>query len=598
MSICIPEEFLDGAEAVVERAKGSLERIEGFTELFGGNKSAANEINTLYEKKLLLKNQDDIIEKFIDDINGISLGKKEELKISIKERLANRTAQIQDEELLSIVKEISDKKYGIEVTPEQAKVINQLQSEGDILKTSFEKQKQDLLLMKDKIPESEYLKLENKVKESGMEYGRKVSDQSDYIGSLINPEESFNVRNTIRNTIKTTSERFGKEKGPLGNISEGVSVATDVLTSPIYKSVQASMDFSMALRQGLKVLAYDPKVWGKNIVEAFKPFREVFSKDKQNLIFRDFKARLVSSDLYQKALDSKLGIGVIEEFFPTALAEKFPIIGNIFKASNLAFTIFSQGARMDLFKSMVEHAVREGAEMTPQLYKDFALMANSISGRGGLGSFEAASGVINKIFYSGRFISSQLDTFTKPFTLESPLAKRVALKSSLRTFGMIGSLMATASLFTEVEIDPRSSKFGKMKIPGSKDTWVDLTGGLGSYIVAASRVATLSSKSSITGKITKLNTGKFGAKTAQDIVFDFLSNKLSPAPAIGMNYLKGKDFSGNKPTIGSSMITLGKPISLGNAIDIFQNEEASTALLATMFDLLGAGQTNYEKFKK
>ena len=44
-------------------------------------------------------------------------------------------------------------------------------------------------------------------------------------------------------------------------------------------------------------------------------------------------------------------------------------------------------------------------------------------------------------------------------------------------------------MFTEVETDWRSSKFGKMKVPGTEeDRWFDLTAGLGSYITLLGRV--------------------------------------------------------------------------------------------------------------
>jgi hypothetical protein len=227
------------------------------------------------------------------------------------------------------------------------------------------------------------------------------------------------------------------------------------------------------------------------------------------------------------------------------------------------------------------------------------MLANSISGRGNLGQLERVSGIVNKLLYSGRFIKSQVDTFYLPFKPGlSPVAREIAMKSSLKTLGMFASLMATASLFTDVEVDPRSSKFGKMKVPGSKDTWVDISGGLGSYITLASRIATQETKSSMTNRVTKLNSGKFGSKTALDVAYDFAGNKLAPAPSAIKSWLKGQDFQGNKPTLTSTAVGLAKPISVGNMVQLFQDEEAGPAFISTVFDLLGAGQTNYDKFKK
>ncbi len=357
------------------------------------------------------------------------------------------------------------------------------------------------------------------------------------------------------------------------------------------------MDMSYALRQGLKVLTTNPKVWADGMVNAFKPFQKLGSKAEQQAVADAFKARLVSHPMYEDAINSKLGIGVIEEFFPTTIAEKIPALGNIFKASNEAFTIFSQGSRMKLFEDFITTAKNNGTDITPQLMKDFAKVANSVTGRGSLGSLESQAGLINKIFYSGKYIKSSLDTFLMPFdTKLSPEARKKALEVSLRNLSTVGGLMGIASLFTDVETDPRSSKFGKMRT--GKNTWVDLTGGLGSYITLAAKNISGKSKSATTGRISELNSGDFGSRTRFDTIIDWLSNKTAPALSTGIQVAKGKDFSGKKPTLGSAVTNLVKPISAGNAYQVFSDNDTGTALLTTLFDVLGASGTDYSKFKK
>lgn len=577
MATCIPEQFIDDIEKIVDESPSSLVRLQKLTDLFGGNSNSAQDINLLFEKKLLLKNQTDVVDKFIDSINGLELEKKTKLKEDIARRMIDRTEQIQDDELLSIAKDIFDRKYDIDLKPEQVSIMNKLK-----------KQAYDFGQLVDGTPDGSPERIAQ---------ASKVVELSEYLDSIINPEQSLGFTATVKDILKKTGQRF-EGLSSYEKILEGGKITTEILTSAVYKSIQASMDFSFALRQGFKVLGTNPKAWFDNVAAAFKPFKEIMTPQQKWQALHSFKVNLVSRQLYKQALDSKLAIGVIEEFFPTTLSEKIPLFGNLFKASNEAFTIFSQGARMSLFEDMVSKATKNGVELTPELFKDFALVANSITGRGHLGDYEKISGNINKLFYSGRFIKSQLDTFYLPFKPGlSPEARKVAIRSSLQTLSMFAGLMATASLFTDVETDPRSSKFGKMKVPGSSDTWVDISGGLGSYITLASRVATQKSKSATTGKITKLNTGDYGARTSLDVVYDFLGNKLAPAPSVIKSYLKGKDFQGNKPTIASSVTGLVKPISAGNMVDIFENEEVGTAFLTTMFDLLGAGQTNYQNFR-
>jgi len=586
MSICIPPEFIDEVEKIVDTSKNSIVRVTKFKELFGDNEFA-NEINLLYEKKLTTNRQVDVVSEFIDDINGINLQSKEALKKQVSDRLAVREGVIGNEELLSIVKDVTDRKYKIDLTLEDATKVNDVNVKA--------KKLEEVAMSKD--TNGNYIHAENS--EIRLNYGRAMSDKKALLDEIINPRDKMNSRDAFKDYAREQGQRFSKEKGVLGNVSEGLLLVADGVTAGTIKSVQASMDISYGLRQGFKVLAQNPKLWAKNMKEAFEPFLKMTSEPKQRAVMREFEARVMSSDYYRRAIDSGLAIGVMEEFFPTAVAQRLPGVGRVFQASNDAFTIFSQGSRLGLFRDMAEQAAKQGHDVTPELLKEFAGLANSITGRGQWSKTGTESAALNRLFYSGRFIKSQVDVFYKPFDPKlSPVAKSVAVKASARSLAMMGSVMYTASLFTDVEFNPLSSKFGKAKVPGSKDTWTDLTGGMGSYITAASRIARQKSKSSTTGKTTKLNSGKFGSRTLFDVALDFSTNKLAPVPSTIVSYLKDRDFSGKKPTVLSSAINLATPISAGNALEIFENEEKSVAFIATVFDMLGAGQTDYTKFKK
>ena len=574
---CIPPEIIDSIKKTVINSTDSISRNKKLTEQFG--ETLAKDINLLYENSLLLKNQKKALDKFVDNFTDIGIKEKADLKEKISQRLIDRKAAIQDKELLQIAQSIWNKKYRLDIPLEEIQKINTLKREADAIKQVMETTPKDS-------PER-------------IAYGDKMTIISNIIEDIKNPQNKMKLWETIKDIGRSTGQRFSKDLGITGNIGEAGKLTLDVLTSAIYKSIQASMDISYALRQGFKVLTKNPAAWKENFIKAFEPFKYITNKEAQTVVANKFKASLVSHPLYQQAIDSKLAVGVIEEFFPTAIAEKIPILGNIFKASNEAFTIFSQGSRMSLFEDMITNATKNGTTVTPQLAKDFAYVANSITGRGSLGKAEAFSEGINKLFYSGRYISSQIDTFTMPFNNKlDPLARAEAMKSSVNNLSSIAGLIGVASLFTEVETDPRSSKFGKMKIPGSKDTWVDLTAGLGSYIVLASKTATQETKSATTGKVSELNSGKFGSTTNQDVIINWLTGKLAPAPSLVNQVLKGSDYSGQKPTLGSSAKNLVTPIGVGNMIDIFGSEDTATALISTVFDTLGASQTNYSKFNK
>lgn len=575
--ICILPEFIDDIEKVMDESPDSLTRLAKLTDLFGGNAKSAQEINKLFETKLLLKNQSVAMDRFIESIDGIGAQKKAELREAIQRRMVDRTEKIQDDELLSIAKDIFDKKYDLDLKPTQVKELNK-----------FKREVYNTEQLIEGTPSGSPERIANAKAQVAM---------SDYVDYLINPTKNQGLIDTVKTYLKETGQKF-EGKTSVEKVLESGKLAADVLTSPIYKSVQASMDVSYALRQGYKVFARSPKIWLKSLKESFKPFTQLASPEDKWRAMEAFKIELASKEMYKEALDSKLAIGVIEEFFPTTFAEKIPLIGRVFKASNEAFTIFSQGSRMRMFEDMVKHAQGNGTEITSDLMKEFAMLANSISGRGSLGSLEKIPSTVNKVLFSGRFIKSQLDTFYLPFKPDlSPTARKIAMAESVKAIGMMGTIMATAAQFTDVEFDPRSSKFGKMKLPGSKDVWIDITGGLGSYITLASRIATQKSKSANTGKVRDLNTGEFGSQTTWDVFMNWAGNKLAPAPSAIRDYLKGETFGGEELTAIGSVKNLLTPITISNALDLFGNEDTATAFISTMFDALGAAQTDYSQFK-
>jgi hypothetical protein len=578
MSLCIPKELIAKVKDIVsDKGISSIERLKRLSDMFGDNK-VAQDINLLYEKSLFLKNQEKAIDNFINKINGVNAEKRAKLREAFAENRTKRNTKINDEELVSIVKDIYDRKYDLDIKPEDVQSIAKFKAESDALKPKMENTPVGS-------PER-------------LAYGRKVVDLQGVLDSVINPEQGAGFLKTLGFEVKSFKERVQNQSNLLDKTLEVLSSSSDVITSGVYKSINAAVDISFMLRQGMKVLARNPRIWAEQMKNALRPVANMTNRVKQDVILREFKASLVSHPLYDVAMKSKLAVGVIEEFFPTTLAEKIPLIGNLFKASDISFTMFAQGTRMSLFETAYNNFVKStGRIPPPEVTSGFAKVVNSISGRGSLGRLESVSGVLNKMFFSARWVKSQADTFIMPFRRGLPKEVRMeALKSSASTFATIGSLMYAASFFTEVSTDTTSSNFGKAKVPGSKDTWVDLTAGLGSWIILASRLANGKTTNS-QGKVTELNTGKFGSMTYWDLGLNFVSGKASPVLSQVISHAKGRYISGGTPTIPQSALNLISPISIENAYEMFTNEKAAVAMMTTVFDILGLSTINYEQYR-
>ncbi len=553
-SVCIPKELVDSIKNLKLKEMSSIERIKELSSFLG--EETARDVNIIFEKSLLLKNQKSAFLKFVDNISGISIEKKAQLKERLARIASDKKNFIDDNELLSIVKETLDKKYDLDIPEEQIQKMLSLKKEASALETIAKG-----------TPDGSEQKLR---------WGNKIVEYSDMV------DEMMNVGKGIKDSFILAGKRISekaKDGDILGTIGQTVKEGTDFVFTPTIKSIKAAWDNSVIFRQGLKVLSADPKIWGDSTGKTFKVWSKVLSRDGMEQMARAFKADLVTRDLYQDAIKSKLAIGVVEDFFPTSFVSKIPGLGNIFKASDESFTMFSQGARMDLFEKYIK-AYENGSGVKPskEIMDGFATLVNSMTGRGSLGKYEAASGALNKLFFSIRFQKAQYDTIANAFSSNLPKeVKKVAAKNLATHLAMMGGIMTTLGMFTDVGWNPKESTFGKVRLPGT-NKWVDVTGNLGSYVSLIGRLE---------DKLTTKR--KYGESTAADVVVDFMKGKLAPVPGVVRDVLEQRDYEGNKPTVGSIAKSLFVPITPSNiGKDIKDGEDFGISALSGFIDALGA----------
>ena len=558
MAVCIPKELIDSIKNLNLKGMTSLERIKELSSFLG--EDTARNVNLDFEKSLLLKNQKTAFNKFVDNISGMSLEKKAALKEKLAQRVADKNTKINNDELLSIIKETLDKKYDLEIPEEQVKKMLSLKKEADKL--------------------SEVAKGTPDGSDAKLRWGNKIVEYSEVV------DDMKQVSTGVMDDLKMAGTRIAdkvRDGDILGTIGQTTKELVDLTFTPTIKSIKASWDNSVILRQGLKVMSADPKTWKNRTGETLKLWSKVFNKEEMTNMARAFKADMVTRDLYQTAMNSKLAIGVVEDYFPTHFTEKIPGLGNFFQASNEAFSIFSQGSRMDLFEKWTKafQNANGGSMPSKEILDGFASVANSTTGRGGLGKLEASASFWNKIFFSLRFQKAQIDTLTNAFNPSLPKEVRdVAAKNLAKHLVLMGGVMTTMSAFTDVGWDPRESTFGKVRMPGTKK-WIDVTGNLASYPALIGRMT-----EKLTGK------AKFGDSTAMDVIMDFMKGKLAPVPGAVRDYFEKRDFDGNVPTVASTIKNIFVPITLDNIYkDVKDDEETSVTALSAFFDAIGASST-------
>lgn len=543
-------------------AMSSKERRAFFVEHVG--EANAEPVNRLFESKLILKNQQQGMITWAKKLVDVTPEIRRDLMSKIQ-RL-DKVLEPHDEQ--AFLEDLASYKLGTRVSFEEARTISDLSNKVEDTREAMERGGDRL------------------------DYGRSLVDLQNYVSDLKNA------------STKTTLADF--KANPVGET--GKTLAKGLVKAPgFFKAVQSSFDDSALFRQGWKTLWTNPVIWQRNARKSFVDIAKTLGgKNVTDELQADIQSR-PNNDLYKKA---KLDIGNMEEAFPTTLPEKVPILGRAYKASEAAYTNFLHKTRADVFDKMIDIAKKSDVELTNTELVQIGRLVNSLTGRGHLGSLERAGAAVNNLFFSPKNIKAHLDVLTQPLTggatakemaegeAGSAFVRKQAALNLMKVIGGTAAVLAIAKAINpdSVDFDPRSSNFGKIKVRGTR---FDVTGGMGSIATLAARLVTASTKSSVTGKVRDLNERdkngkpKFGAPTMDDLVIDFLSNKLSPAARVALDFGKGQTFEGDKPTIQGEALSLVTPLPVKNVVENFKDPNAAPLLATIIADGLGIGANTY-----
>lgn len=584
--VCLPPKEVEKFTAALRNgsidpdklaAMSSDERREFFTKITGADN--AKGVNALFESKLLLKNQQQGFVRWAEKVSGMTPTAKRD----ILSRIARMDHILNPAEEKAFLKDLASTKLGVNVTQQEAKTIAELSSKV-----------QETATKNVSTPEQSLTKGFEPSK-ADLEHGYAQYDLQKYISDLKSRTESFNVRD-----LKT----------PIGVAQSAAKLPAGIAN--VSKSLGASLDNSFALRQGLKTLWTNPKVWQKEFRQSFVNIAKGAKNAEQAQ--REFKAHLMADPLYDQAVKDGLAIIKQEDVFPTSLPGKIPVAGRAFNASEVAYDAFAENLRMAMYKANLRLAEKQGVDIGEDKFgKNVATMVNALTGRGGLGKLEPVSGPINLAFYSLRFLKSNFDTLVnhplgsgvggtvdrirgKEGAKAVSFAQKQAAKTLVKLIGGTAGVLATADALKpgSVEWDPRSSDFGKIRVG---DTRFDITGGMGSILTLAARIAKQSTKSTTTKEVTKLNSGEYGSQSEFDVATNFFTNKASPLGGVILTKLKGETPTGEKPTARGEATKLVTPLAINNFKELKKSENAPV-LAGVLGDFLGVSTNTYTPKKK
>lgn len=526
----------------------SSEERNKFFEDFVGSTNA-KDVNALFESKLLLKNQKQGMITWAKSVAGL----KEDARKDLISKISRMDRILDPEDKQQFFKDLASTKLGVNVSQEEAKTIANLS----------------------KRVEAERASMENGG--NRLEFGRAKVALSNYVNDLKVEAQRITASDFKRAPITSAARKIARIPGNA-------------------KAINASMDNSAIFRQGWKTLWSNPIIWQRN---ARKSFGNLVKQFGGKNVVDELNADIVSRPNYDLMVKAKLAVGNLEEAFPTTAPEKIPILGRAYKASEAAYTAFVQKTRADVFDKYIEIAQKSGVDITDETQlKSIGKLVNSLTGRASIGRAEPLGNAVNSVFFSPRFLLSNINTVTHAVGIDvatgkiTPFARKVAARNLLKVITGTAAIITIANAIKpgSVELDPRSSDFGKIKVGHTR---FDITGGSGSLMTLAARLATTSSKSTVTGQVNKLNSGKFGAQTGLDVFNNFIDNKVSPAAGVLRDIAKGQDTSGNKATPANEVKNLFTPIGVQNYLQMKNDPKSANKLLTAIADGMGISANTY-----
>lgn len=579
--VCIPKENAQKFKEALKEGKISLADLmtkstEDRTTLLSKymDEATAKDANLLIEEKLVLKNKIQGIKNAISKIGQIGRydpKKQAKLDAALADFRKQQQARIfNPSEEQAFLGALAEKVLGTEITRQEAKTIFDMNAKSDVLREKYDPVQEQWATEKDRI-----------------EYATTKALTEKYVDDL----------KAGKSTVQELLKDYGAELRKLWGENKPKTVAkflTDAVTtvSNTLINAVASWDNSFLGRQGGITLVKSPKIWWNM---ASKSFEDI----KKTLGGADMQTYLLKQDMLSRPngmngnYDTAKLFPKTEEEVPTKILEKLPIAGRLFKASDVAFTNSAIRARADLFDMMLNLHKKTGLEADKKIVEDLGTVVNAITARGKVGQI-GSSKPVQLLMWAPRMLKADWDvltghTFGKG--LETNFARKQAAKTIAQVvIGTAGVVAVAQAMGADVEKNPLSSDFMRIKI-GNTRIQVPFVRGMPAIVTLLSRIATQKSKSTVTGITTDLNSGDFGSKTLFDVGLDFLTNKTTPPAKVVIDWFKGKNFEGQKPTVGS--VAFGTlPISVQNFVQL--KDEATVASVSGAFlDLFGVGSNTY-----
>lgn len=553
------------------RKMSSADRKAAFSKVLG--KENAEQVNVLYEEKLLLKDQ----RRGMDNWKNQLLGLNQETRKALEDQINSHRRVLDPANERTFKASLAAKVTGAEVTMAETK---------------------EIVGLADKARAAREAVRQNDTPETRLELGYSRNELLDRVREL--KEDKLDVNRLKNLRLNKADMKF--------LVKEAYGLGLNILNIP--RGLKAGYDFSATRIQG-KPMTHTPEYWA-----AFKRQHEYYASEENwqrlraEIAGREDIETVKASGLRLTDLDS--GMALREEQIQSDLMEKLqqkfadfaneniskPLTGknlvpNPSRAANRAYAGFLNDLRINAWDSLISVARARGEDLRPgsEVTKDIAATINNLTNSGALGKNDSAAFIspwLNAIFFSPRKNVAQFNRYLNPTTYikSSPTARNAAWKGVLADLAVTGTMLglATAAGY-QVDWDPSSQRFLLAKF-GKTD--IDSTAGDRTLARLIAQLVTGEIHYS-NGRVEKLNEG-YKPKTRGDLMLRYIRSKLAPVTGSLTDAVVGTDFQGQPVTVEGEAVNLTKNMYLGGVYDLWHSgEEGVEALILTVTSLYGVG---------
>jgi hypothetical protein len=282
-----------------------------------------------------------------------------------------------------------------------------------------------------------------------------------------------------------------------------------------------------------------------------------------------------------------------EEIYAARLTRNIPGV----KASERAFTTLLNLTRVERYLALKKTLGKIGGKNTPADLELFANFANVSTGRGNLGRFKQATGLLNAIFAAPRLRVSNFQLLLgqpilhKPFGKASLRARALIASEYIRTLSGMGLLLAAVSQIpgVDVELDPTSGNFLQIRMG---NLHMDPLSRLKTPAVLLSRIGTGMIKTQKGKKLPISGDVPYGGQTIGGLALNYLRGGVTPVIAAIWNTLQGSTVTGEPTTAIKELVSAPLPLSTSGVRDALQSEGVPTKIAAALAAIHGV-QTGY-----